>query len=318
MAGFFGLLDYNKPGKGVEKGGPQKQPFFVFFEVLFRKFWKLVLLNLIYCLFWMPIPIVGLLLTLYAFPQPQPLFFLGSLALTLLISGPITCGLTYVTRNFARQEHAFVWHDFIGATRANWKQGLAASVINGLVYGILGFAAYFYVLNKDNTNFQAIFYLAIVVSIIALLIFTFMQYYIYLSIVSCKLTIKKTYQNAFRLALAGVPRNLLISIIVVPCVIVLALLAVDYQPLLFFAFPISLIFTFAFGSFFINFVAYPFFQKNVIDPYYREHPDQISDTMRTWGYLEQEEEEEEDEEETDEEVQTAPSEPIGKPDPSKS
>ena len=86
---------------------------------------------------------------------------------------------------------------------------------------------------------------------------------------------------------------------------------------MFFAFQISLFFTFAFGSFLINFIAYPFFQKNVIDPYYREHPDQISDTMRTWGYL-AEQEQEEDEEETDEEEQSAPSEPIGKPDPSKS
>ena len=186
-----------------------------------------------------------------------------------------------------------------------------------MVYAILGFAAYFYILNKDNTNFQMIFYVAIVVAVIALLIFTFMQYYIYLSIVSCKLSIKKTYQNAFRLALAGVPRNLLISVVVVPCVVVLALLAADYQPMLFFAFPISLFFTFAFGSFYINFIAYPYFQKNVVDPYYRDHPEEISDSMRTWGYIDAQEEEEDDEEEQ-EEGEAAPAKPIGKPDPSKS
>ena len=59
MAGFFGLFDYSKPGKGVDKNGPQKKRFFHFFELYFRKFWKLITLNMLYVLFCIPIVTIG-------------------------------------------------------------------------------------------------------------------------------------------------------------------------------------------------------------------------------------------------------------------
>ena len=46
--------NYSKPGKGVEKNEQQKRPFFLFFELFFAKFWKMIQLNLLYLLFWIP------------------------------------------------------------------------------------------------------------------------------------------------------------------------------------------------------------------------------------------------------------------------
>ena len=46
--------NYSKPGKGVEKDEQQKRPFFLFFELFFAKFWKMIQLNLLYLLFWIP------------------------------------------------------------------------------------------------------------------------------------------------------------------------------------------------------------------------------------------------------------------------
>jgi len=51
----------------------------------------------------------------------------------LAITGPFTAGLSYVTRNWARDEHAFIWTDFKDAVKANWKQSLILSVITSII-----------------------------------------------------------------------------------------------------------------------------------------------------------------------------------------
>ena len=40
--------NFAKPGPGVAKDGPQKRRIVVFFEIFFRKFWKLVQVNFIF------------------------------------------------------------------------------------------------------------------------------------------------------------------------------------------------------------------------------------------------------------------------------
>ena len=87
MAGFFGLFDYTKPGKGVDKNGPQKKRFFHFFELYFRKFWKLITLNLIYILFCIPIVTIG----------------------------PATAAMTYILKNYTMERPVFLWSDFLEA-----------------------------------------------------------------------------------------------------------------------------------------------------------------------------------------------------------
>ena len=37
----FKLFDYQSSGKGVSKSAPQKKPFFKYWEIFGRKFWKL-------------------------------------------------------------------------------------------------------------------------------------------------------------------------------------------------------------------------------------------------------------------------------------
>ena len=49
------------------------------------------------------------------------------------ITGPFNAGVTYVLRNWARDEHSFVLSDFKDALKANWKQGLAIAFIDGLM-----------------------------------------------------------------------------------------------------------------------------------------------------------------------------------------
>ena len=51
----------------------------------------------------------------------------------IFITGPWTAGVAYVTRNWARDEHAFVWSDMKDAMKENWKQALGLSAITSVV-----------------------------------------------------------------------------------------------------------------------------------------------------------------------------------------
>ena len=51
----------------------------------------------------------------------------------IAITGPCTAGLSYVTRNWARDEHAFIWTDFKDAVKKNWKIPLVISTVTGLL-----------------------------------------------------------------------------------------------------------------------------------------------------------------------------------------
>lgn len=51
----------------------------------------------------------------------------------IAITGPVQAGMAWITRNWARDEHAFVWSDFKDAVKDNWKQALGISTITGFV-----------------------------------------------------------------------------------------------------------------------------------------------------------------------------------------
>lgn len=51
----------------------------------------------------------------------------------LALTGPFTTGVAYVTRNWARDEHAFIWSDFIDTVKGNWKYGLLTGFITGMM-----------------------------------------------------------------------------------------------------------------------------------------------------------------------------------------
>ena len=64
----------------------------------------------------------------------------GMIQMTLLllipciaITGPWTAGVAWVTRNWARDEHAFIWSDMKDAMKENWKQALGLSAITSVI-----------------------------------------------------------------------------------------------------------------------------------------------------------------------------------------
>lgn len=235
--------NYNKPGAGVSKKGPKKKEFVRFLEIYARKFWNLMVANLLYV----------------------------AVSLPLVTGGLADAGLTRITRSFSQEKFAFIRQDFFDTIRKNWKQALPIGIVNLLLTGLLVFDIYWFYVTGEGLGGILLFAGILLASVI----FAFMRYYIPLLIITFKLNWKQIYKNAFLLALAGLKRNVVISVVLV---LVYALAGWLMWINLAVGLTVSLmmyIFVFpAFRSFLIQFCIFPVVKKYIIDPYYREHPDE--------------------------------------------
>lgn len=242
MAGFFGLFDYSKPGPGISKNAPQKKRFFVFFEIFFRKFSQLVVLNLLYAVSCLPVITIG----------------------------PATAGFTYILRNFSREEHAFLWMDYRDTIKKNWKQSLAVSFINAFLAVTLYVSIDFWHQQYLHSVYMIVPF-AFCVS--AALIFVFMQYYLYVMIVTFHLSLKQLYKNAFLFSFLGILPNLLLSVLlgVIGFGLYLLVLVIPFVGIL-----VVLLIALSFFGLLINFCVWPVIKKYMVDPYYAQHPEELT------------------------------------------
>ena len=204
MAGLFGFFDYTKPGPGVPKDLPPKPKPVVFFEVLQRKFWKIIQVNMLYTLFNLPALLFLFVGTQFLFPRPIsedpetavyiPLIIVGFfMCFPILCFGPAQAGMTYILRNYSREEHAFVWSDFKEHALKNAKEGIAICLVDFAVFCLLAIALNFYWQALGQYSWAVI---ALGVVILACVMFAMMHLYIYPMLVTFKITVKQIYKNA--------------------------------------------------------------------------------------------------------------------------
>jgi uncharacterized membrane protein YesL len=258
MAGFFGLGNYSKPGPGVSKDEPQKHSFFVFFEIYFRKFWKLCEINMLYFVCCIPFFIPFILTGMYQSGNTA-LYYLSLVPLIGIAA--ITSGLTYILRNFTRQQHAFLWMDFKDTIKNNWKQSLAIGAIDFVVYFLMVFSISFYHSQLSANNW---FVLPFVFCIIFTVIFTFMQYYLFVMLITFDLSVKQIFKNAFIFSFAGLGHNIIITFFNA----ILVLIIYIFWPISFFLIPFIAISTF---GFIVTFNVWPIIKKYMI-------PDETSES----------------------------------------
>ena len=182
--GIFG--NYNKPGPGVNKDDPPKAAPVRFFEILLRKFGPMVQLNLIFLI---PFAVIlALMVLIYLAPTHFMLqlpvgdsyiqldaWAMYAMPFPLVLLSPFTAGLTFVTRNYAREEHAFVWSDFWENVKGNWKYFLLNGFIVYVVYVVLSFSAIYY---YNGTTRSWFFYIPFWLCLVLALFFLFAQYYL--------------------------------------------------------------------------------------------------------------------------------------------
>lgn len=123
----------------------------------------------------------------------------------LAITGPFTAGVSYVTRNWARDEHAFIWSDFKDAVKENWRKGLVISAITS----VLPLAAYvgwkFY---GDMAAKQLIMIVPQVLVMLVGILWSLAVTYMHPLNVSYELKLGGILRNAFLLAVARLPMSI--------------------------------------------------------------------------------------------------------------
>ncbi len=288
------FYNYGKVGPGVSKNEREKKRFFLFLDLLGRKFSKLISLNLIYFVTLIPL-FLGLLLSVKLNPQilsdgvlhtdaigKAPVFVLTGdmigLALmfvSLFLTAPATCGFTYVIRNMQRQEHAWIFSDFREHFAKNFKQAFVLGVIDMAAALVLYFAYTFYaysmpLLSPDNGTVSALgsWFVAL-----ASLFFVIMHYYIYVMMVTFDLSIKNIFRNAAIFTISKMPLNLFITAIVGAIV----LLSVIYTPI---GIVCAMGLTLSFCGFLIVFSVYPTIDKYMISVQETEEKTVVSDEER--------------------------------------
>ncbi|MDD3503529.1 MAG: DUF624 domain-containing protein [Eubacteriales bacterium] len=295
MAGFFGLFNYNKEGKGVNPEDLDRGPIPTFFGVVGRKFWKLIMINLMYVLFSLPAVVIAFFGSSYfiqaLFPNYQMalssaaetltdnadalvlqamemtllmvLFGALMIGLSMIVAGPVHAGIVYVLRNYAREEHAFIWSDFKDNAISNFKQSMVSSLISLAVTAIFIVNLYFY---RQTEMIQQEMLRTILVTVIVLMyvIWCIMQMYLYPMMVTFKLTLKQMYRNSFYFAILKLPMNLLFLLLsVVIMLIVPAAMLFTNTGIAF----IIAIFWYVFIAFAFNLLMTTFFAYRGLDKY---------------------------------------------------
>lgn len=191
-----------------------------------------------------------------------------SIVLLVFTFGISTIGLVYNMRNVCTGEHVDTWHDYFYAIKKNFKQGIVIGILDVLIIFLLIYDIIAYGVEANNEFIFLVFYYA---SILFAVLYYIMRFYIYIQLVTCKMSIGKMIKNSFLLTALGIKRNFagLIGAIVF---VILFMYAYIILPQ--FSIILLCMFAFSFLTYIGVYCAYPVVKRYVIDPYYEDHPDE--------------------------------------------
>lgn len=230
-------------GSGVAKNGPEKKPFFRFFELFSNKFWVFFQINLIYFLFCIPI----------------------------ITFGPATAAMTTLMRNIYLERPQFIFYDFWQAFKKNFKQSFAIGLIDVIFLCLAVFSYIFYTAHVDENDYYWFFF---ALAMAAEVIFLFINFYIYPQIVALDLKMGSIVKNSVILAFVNIKGNL----ISFAFYLIYVLLVLFFRNFVLIALPLVPL---AWLGFITVFNCYPAIQKFIINPYYEsigeKNPEILSD-----------------------------------------
>lgn len=228
---IFERIYYGKAGKADYSASDMpKTRFSLFLLVLKDHFFDLVKINLLQVVFWIPF-LVWTFINLMAVLSMDTetllaqengaqtvlnmlisylLMWLVGIIPCIAITGPSSAGAAYVMRNWARDQHAFLFSDFKDAFKSNWKQALPVSIITSVV-PVVAYAAVTYYSNMAASNLVMILPLMVVVC--ATLMWTLMLPLLYPMMIGYELSFKHLLKNAFLMASARLPQMVLTRIV---------------------------------------------------------------------------------------------------------
>ncbi len=248
---FMNNYFYGKSGKGdyTREDLPETRTQ-LFWETLRTRFSGLMRLNLLYMLAWLPaLLVIGYhVLMLYSatvnladlqsqvdagtlaaadYVTQQALYVDGVKAVALrallflipalAVTGPFTTGISLVTRNWARDEHAFLWSDYKDAVKENWKQGLATSTITGFVPMLMYVCWVFY---GQMAQTSSLYVIPQVLTLLLGLVWMMSLMFTYPMMVTYRLRYRDVLRNSLLLTIGRLPATVGLKLLsVVPALI---------------------------------------------------------------------------------------------------
>ena len=228
---FFKDYFYGKSGQRdfTEQDLPTNR-FQLFREVLKVRRGSMVGLNFLYLLCWIPAVLWSFLnlVQLSAIAEGLSEATLGNLLYSYLlvlfpliaITGPFTVGVSRVMRNWARDEHAYAFGDFLAGLKENWRQGLLYSLICGAVPLLVYICVSFY---AGMLAASPLFYLPLAVTLVVALLWSLSAQLMPALIVSYRLPFTGVVRNAVLMTLAALPKAIGVKLatLAIPAVLLL-------------------------------------------------------------------------------------------------
>jgi len=190
--------NYDKPGPGVRKDEPRKKGAARFFELLFRDFWDLSKLSLLFCICVIPSIVVFFLglMGLYT-----GIAFILSLILAFPVGGAMVAFIYYITK-MMRDDPSYVWYEFKRKFIENYKQ--AAPV--GMLYTAFIYAQVLLwssmIMGEPGGDIIWFF-----VALLSLLIFGMITPYIFLHFAYIELKTFSIIKNSVLMSFGYFPRS---------------------------------------------------------------------------------------------------------------
>ena len=278
------IFNPTRTGKGVDKNQPEKKRFFLFFELFFRKFWNICLVNLMFFVTLLPFVILYFISVYNGFNfgdgiQGIDLIWIGILLVSLIPVGPGLCAMCQVLNNYALQRPVFLKDDFLETYKNSFRQGILMFYMYLAIFVAL-IAAFSYYLQQSNqgNGFMT-------VMMVFCLFFMFLFYMSFCYMLTMVPILEQKYwpmfKNSIIFALAGLKTNIFTFLFTVgfSVLLLLAFFTVDLRIVfLIFLFFTAVIYP-ALMCFIILFNSYKLVDKYVIAPYYeqteQERPDEF-------------------------------------------
>ncbi len=227
------FFNFKRNSVTPETDNREKRAIVRYFEIVFTKFSKLVLLNLIYfaCLLPMLCGIVMMVcasfdLTKYIdsiyflellfklsatvmnFSMPVALIlFLAS----VIVYGPLTAGLTFCVRNIATGRHIWI-SDLFSRAKSNLKQELALGIIDIVV--VFTMFLYFTANISAMQGGAVMMYKILkIVSVVVTILYVVIRFYTYSMAVTFELSLRDIFKNAFIFLVLGFFKNIIAFVV---------------------------------------------------------------------------------------------------------